>query len=546
MNKSAKLLLFAFAAVIFMAPSVWATTFYVASNGSDTTGNGSSTAPWQTLSYACSKVSTAGDAIYVNAGTYTDNSNCTLKIGVKVQGAGSSLVTINTSASPYINAVSSLPVVDGSNDISGISLIGSGSNTGIYSVARSNQKIHDCKFNNFGNAIEVRGKIITWISNCNTTPPSQTATYCDVGETLSIEPATTDWATGVEIYNNQLTNSKLFPSTVQGALIHDNVIDNSTSLKSAVGNTALWWNGVQFYNNTITMQTIAWSTIAIEVWMVEGDTKFYNNTTNGWFSILKNPTGPNVPYSWEIVNNTFASNVPPGVGSAAVASALETCFHVSNVLIAGNYFANTGTNNTYSAGVGLWGYGSNTNYMIRNNVFYNIYGPGIHIDATATQEATFAGKNIRIYNNVFDTLQGGSSAPVYIHTSSGTGTVDSVDMANNAVMGAAWGVVTDGGQVTSSTWRYNMGSGNAGAATGSGVTSSNNINAVPGITGTGNRPMPYYQASGSSSNLVDKGVKVYDLSTSSTLLPFSGANPDIGAYEYLLQLYAPSSPAAGP
>jgi hypothetical protein len=519
-------------AVVLLAPSAWAAIYYVSPTGNNSTGNGSQSAPWQSLSSACSKVS-AGNTIYVNAGTYTDNNTCSLATGVMIQGAGSSSVIINTSASPYINAVSSLPVVDGSNEISGISFIGSGSNTGIFSAARSNQKIHDCKFNNFGNAIDVHGKVPAWSSSCASAPPSQSASYCDDYEDLSIEPASTDWATGVEIYNNNLTNAKIHPQTVKGATIHGNVIDNSTSLKSAVGNTALWWNGVQFYNNTIKMQTIAWSTIAIEVWMVEGDTKFYNNWTNGWFSILKNPKGPSTPYSWEIVNNTFESNVPQGLGSGAVGQALETCYFANNVLIAGNYFTNTGTNKTYDMAIGIHGKGPNQNFMIRNNVIYNMGHDGIEIDTNDASGRVFAGQNINIYNNVFDTLNNGSSQGVYINATS-PGTLVGMNIKNNIFTKVAHGALTSGSQVSGINFQYNDIYGAAGNTSGSGFSSTaNNINVIPNIQATGTRPTPYYRAQSSVANIIDKGTNVG--------LPYSGSVPDIGAYEYMLDLNSPTS-----
>lgn len=539
MNRSigrTRLIILAVLITAFMAPSVWAATYYVSPNGSNSGGNGSQAAPWQALSYACSKVTMPGDIVYINAGTYTDNFTCNLSVGVKIQGAGSSLVTINTSASPYINASSNLPVVDGNNEMSGISFVGSGSNTGIYSEARSNQKIYDSSFNKFGNAIDIHGKMPKYSNTCTSSLPTQSATYCDDSAPLSIEPGSTDWATGVEIFNNRLISAKLYPSTIKGALIHDNVIDNSATLQSAVGNTTYWWNGVQFYNNTLKMQTIAWSTIAIEVWMVEGDTKFYNNWTNGWFSILLNPNGPNVPYSWEIVNNTFASDLLPGVGSGAVGAALETCYHTQNVLIAGNYFANTGSNNTYTRAIGIHGKGPIKNLTIRNNTIYNMNGDGIAINSADSTGAPFAGSNINIYNNVFDGMHNGTSQGVYIED--GTGTINGVKIKNNIFMRAGHGalIYPSGHDVKNVEFTNNIVTGgnytyDYGTSGFSNVSS--NYNVTPDLQATGNRSDTYYRAKSSTANMIDKGTNVG--------IPYSGTNPDIGVYEYLLQLSPPTN-----
>ena len=528
----------------FMAQSAWATTYYVATNGSNS-GSGTQASPWQSVSYAASKVG-SGNTIYVNAGTYTDNTTVNLGTGVSIIGAGSSSVTINTSAGTYINAVSGVPAVNGSNEISGITFTGTG--TAIYSVGRSNQKIHDCNFNNFGRAIDINGKISSYSTTCATSPPTQTATFCDGAIPLSTEPLSTDWATGVQIYNNNLTNTKLYPNTIKGASIHDNVIDNSASLTSAVGNTAHWWNGVQFYNNTMKMQTIAWSTIAIEVWMVEGDTKFYNNWTNGWFSILVTPAnGVKLPYAWEIVNNTFASNVPRGVGSGAVQQALETCYYSENVLIADNYFTNTGSNGTYANAIGIHGKGVNKNFMIRNNVMYNLAGDGIAINSNELNEIAFAGSEINIFNNIFDTMHGGTSQGVYMED--GRGTINGVNIKNNIFLNVAHGaliapagndvanIVFSNNILPSGNYTSNYGSA-AGVANAGFTTVTNNYNITPVFQATGTRPSPYYRAAGQTANFVDKGANVG--------LPFVGTAPDIGAFEYMLQPYPPTGVGISP
>src|SRR5690349_3920768 len=83
-------------AVLLITSSSWAASYYVDPNGSDTTGNGSAAAPWKTLSNACAKVTSSGNTIYINAGNYTDNNRCNLAMGVNVQGAGTSAVTITS------------------------------------------------------------------------------------------------------------------------------------------------------------------------------------------------------------------------------------------------------------------------------------------------------------------------------------------------------------------------------------------------------------------------------------------------------------------
>jgi len=62
-------------------------TYYIDPSGSDS-NSGSSSSPWKTLAYACSKVTTSGDIIFVNSGTYNEISRCVLAVGVSIVGQG--------------------------------------------------------------------------------------------------------------------------------------------------------------------------------------------------------------------------------------------------------------------------------------------------------------------------------------------------------------------------------------------------------------------------------------------------------------------------
>lgn len=431
--------------------------YYVDPQGNDASGDGSLANPWKTLSHGCAMVTEAGSTIYVNSGSYVDGNTCNLDAGVKIEGAGKDLVSISTSVSPYIVASTNVPVINGGNEISGISFYGNGSNECVHSSGRSGQKIHDCSFENFSSAIELYGKYPIWRDVCSSSP-SETTVYCDNDARMSTEPGATDWAENVEIYNNTVKNAKINAETVKGAKIHHNTIDNSGSLKSGVGHTALWWNGVEFHDNTIRMQTTAWSTIALEVWMVQGNSQFANNWTNGWFSILKNPNGPSVPYSWQIVNNTFESDVRSGIGSEASAPALETCFHVENVLIEGNVFKNIGSNKTYEHAIAIWGYGKNRNFLIRNNTIMNMNSDGIVIQSTDTHSELFDGDEIRIESNVFENLAEGESGGVIIANNSSSGDIDQVIVDNNEFTNVSYGVVfwPEPQTISANEFKYNV------------------------------------------------------------------------------------------
>lgn len=69
------------------------TDIYVSTSGSDTTGNGSSAAPFATINKALSVVASGG-TIHVEAGTYTEGFSVDHKTSVTIDGAGATTTTI--------------------------------------------------------------------------------------------------------------------------------------------------------------------------------------------------------------------------------------------------------------------------------------------------------------------------------------------------------------------------------------------------------------------------------------------------------------------
>jgi len=67
--------------------------------GNDTSGNGSASRPYLTLAKALA-VSVAGDTIYIDSGTYADNSLSLNKANVTFIGAGTSLTIFNGPVTP--------------------------------------------------------------------------------------------------------------------------------------------------------------------------------------------------------------------------------------------------------------------------------------------------------------------------------------------------------------------------------------------------------------------------------------------------------------
>lgn len=94
------------------------TTYYIDPAGADEAGrNGSSGQPWLSLSYACTRVTTAGDTIHINAGNYTDNSEAVKSPGVSITGVGptSAITTSYWNATGYHGYITMTTETYGSN-----------------------------------------------------------------------------------------------------------------------------------------------------------------------------------------------------------------------------------------------------------------------------------------------------------------------------------------------------------------------------------------------------------------------------------------------
>lgn len=76
--------------LIFSFAFCFAATYYIDPNGNDATGNGSIGNPWKTLRKATQAVTTPGNIIHVNPGTYTETQQSFLAIGVSIEGVGTS------------------------------------------------------------------------------------------------------------------------------------------------------------------------------------------------------------------------------------------------------------------------------------------------------------------------------------------------------------------------------------------------------------------------------------------------------------------------
>jgi len=102
-----------------------AADYYVDTNGSDTTGDGSQGDPWKTIEYAVEQQAVSGDMVYVNDGTYTEG-QLNVPEGVDItsvsQNAGLVIVQPNWSTENHKIPLLKLSSTQGINNPTGNSI----------------------------------------------------------------------------------------------------------------------------------------------------------------------------------------------------------------------------------------------------------------------------------------------------------------------------------------------------------------------------------------------------------------------------------------
>ena len=283
-----------------------ATKVYVATTGNDTSGDGTSGTPYLTIAKGVSEAS-AGDTVYVVAGTYNISSTIILPVGVSLMGAGDTTIISST----YVGGLtmgtlqlsSAVEGTDGDQSISYIKMEGNVTGlVGIVVYRRSNVKIHHVTIQNFvQEGIKFHG-----------------------GSGSSDEPTT--YATSNEVYNSYFYSTDdghgaIHLNGQDGIKIHDNIF---TSTQRALGHdlghidmVEGFVKNIEIYNNTFTLPELLYDTdgtsllnnFHIEIWDGMGGNKIYGNTfIGGHFGIDVaghfNVKGASA-FSWDIYDNVF-------------------------------------------------------------------------------------------------------------------------------------------------------------------------------------------------------------------------------------------------
>ena len=508
-------------------------TYYIDPTGSDTSGNGSIGTPWKTLYKACSTVTTAGNTIHVNPGTYTETTRISLAVGVSIEGDGDSSIitaTYNTSLINYgpngsngdaiINLVTgSGSVVSGNQTISYLKFDGASlaSSHALYIMNRSNVKVHHTT------AINFRYCYVVWWANPNS---------------LTL--------TGSEFYNNTVTNcggynyqdgsfyASLYCGSHTGMLIHDNTMVNNDSHNTPSGNAQGWpikfwlWDGRMYgckiYNNWLEKTNFNTWDFAIESNNEDG-MEIYNNTILGGIDLNHQTYSGTYPYSVWIHDNVIGFDSNPG-GQYSAGITLE--HEDVNVIIERNLIKWCGPGILFTPRAT-----TQTNVIIRYNVFRNCHSTTVGYSAGIVMNpgGAMAINGFYVYNNV---IHGTAAYGIRFMHNTAAYTIDNFRIINNVIQGFSSGApvyFTGGGTLSNLYIRKNIFYGNG---------NSNN----PLLSTT---PSPYYSdtpikldpqfvVAGSDFHLqatspaINAGEDV-GLTTDFENNPVS-IPPEIGAYEY--------------
>ncbi len=520
------------------------TTYYIDPSGNNS-NNGSSGSPWQTLAYACSKVTVSGDIIHINAGTYTVSSQISVPVGVSIEGEGMAATTIisTVTGGSTLYLASSSENTNGNQHISGIYFNGNNRTTplAIMVYARGNISIDNNTFINY-DQYGVRFE----------------------GGAGGARSTSVKYSTGNSFHDNVVTNCAYYSSGIGGGaalmiscqtgfLCYNNTVTQSrTTYTNGCGiKTGGWTRGFKIYNNTLTGDinsdkghADSWD-FAIEMWgdvgsITEG-TEIYGNNIYNWeidisgritqkgsydygCSIHDNFIGcvnvPAVPkigiwleantsLDYILIYKNHIKNVSKGIGFYATNQTPLPLFY-NNISIYYNLIDNCGyntTGNDQARGI-WWSQASGTTNTVNNLKIYNnvitartagAQEVGIELDCLAGVTAT----NFEIKNNI---VTGFDDAAIFTGLS---GTIDYLAIQNNIF--------------------YNNGQSNAPKIniTPGHYTNSGNLTSDPLFVSTSD-----YHLQGTSP-AINAGINITALAMTADYYGAAiGSPPEIGACEY--------------
>ena len=470
--------------------TVEATTYYVSPSGSDNNDGLSTSNPFKTIAYACSKVPTGNHTIQLATGTYYESQTIYLKTGHQLIGAGSS----GSNASIVTNTV-------------GFTTMGS-----------------PCDYSYSNYLVGVSDKDNFSIKNIGFESSTDNlldgAILLKYSENFTIENVNINTFRWAGIYMRECGYFELHHSTFTNANnerhcntwsgnVHTRYIWHSTihhckfvtSVNNGYGYKGSGHEKVRFHDNTIDSKgEFAFESAHEHEYGLEID----HNTMNRCISVPKpdggaNPADRDCDYAVSIHHNNLSDSY--------------TVEGPRNYLIIRDNFINI----AHTGGRVYSHHGGTSTEIIKihNNVILNV-------DRSFVWANSGTSRNIKMFNNTIYCADAGSrTGSVIDFPGSNNLNMSGWEFRNNVVIAPAskprtfmWNRDNTSKVSVSNNLFVNVNS----------VPSGNSTGIDPGFVLSGNKPFPYYLPANSTSPVVDAGIDVG--------FSYKGAAPDIGAYEY--------------
>ncbi len=415
---------------------------YVSKTGVDSSSrDGSIGQEWASLSYACSRVKTAGYTIHVNPGNYIDNNKCDLAIGVSIEGERNSPPNITTS---YTYGVSKIygyielnspagNAVNGNQSISYINFNGN-SKASYRAIAvnyRSNVEVHHCNFSYFRlSGVAFHGTTSSWdVAPQNILPTGNQVHDCFFKSCANLHRTETNlWEAG-----------HIRPEGQSGMRIYNNVFYQKDQAEGYNADIIAGYqnDGLKLYNNVFYKNDIEgdeWN-FFYEMHYHRGGIEIYNNTFYGASTVdFSGTIKGKYDFGGKIYNNSFIANsIPPTNSRHQGYIDVETFTYVNDLYIYNNYFKNARTgihiNNAQISMNNIWVYNNIIEGVGNSN---NSYSNGIVVESNWGDNTPTPIDNVYIYNNVITAAKNTHSG---IYVSAG-GDISNLNIKNNIIKGS--------------------------------------------------------------------------------------------------------------
>jgi hypothetical protein len=461
------------------------------------------------------------------AGTYTETSVCEPSVGVSIEGSGADNTIVQVTLGQERMGLLQLwsnQGVNGNQTISDIQFDGRNLTTPLSAISiqgRGNVEIRDCIFKDFDSyAALISAKDVDTVSapatySKNNSFHDNVVTNCAVREQSGgfTGSVSIGGQHGMLIYNNTITENQ------------KPVGENGIPIKFYSGG---YNRGLKIYNNTLTAKPVGSSDnsngydFAIELWYTESGSEIYDNTIiNGCIDIDHTINSLDLDYALSIHDNIIYN----AVANTYIERGVLLEGEIKDVIVENNIIYNkshaihilTKTNNVTE------------NIIIRKNLMYNIgiadrTGESIRVSKLGGSSGASI-TYLYILNNTIISVPDQNYYGISIGGDAAA-SMDYVYIQNNIVENVSLWAVVIPGPIMNRVWYqnnnlYNNANSNDPLYNGgnpTNLTSSGNLKNNPLYVGGGNYTLQ------SGSTLINAGLDVG--------LPFSGAAPDIGAFEY--------------